>query len=234
MLEVKNLSKKIGNKTALKNVSFTAPVGEISLFLGHSGGGKSTLLRTICSLEEYQEGCILYNEKKLTTLLNKNLVGMVFQHFNLFEHLSVERNITLCLEKCLKKNKTEAKDIAYTFLDQYGLSDKAKNSVAKLSGGEKQRLAIARTLSLDPSIICFDEPTSALDPILSIQVREMLEDLCKKGKTVLVATHDMNLALKLQANIHFMCKGALVESCTTFEFEKNKEQFPSISSFLSL
>ncbi len=230
MLKVKNLSKKIGNAFALQGVNFCAQKGELLLFLGHSGAGKSTLLRTLCNLEDYEEGVISYNGHCIN-----NHVGMVFQHFNLFEHLTVERNITLPLEKCLKKTKKEATETAFFLLDQYGLLDKAKNSVLTLSGGEKQRLAIARTLSLNPQIICFDEPTSALDPLLATQIRGTLEDLCEQGKIVLVATHDMTLASKLKKyTLHFMKNGSIVESCKSDEFYKDKESFPSMSSFLSL
>ena len=196
MFEIHDLVKKVpSGRTLLSHISFSIPSGGIGVFLGDSGAGKSTLLRVICDLEHYESGVFLLDGKpiQLSLAVKNHLIGMVFQHFNLFEHLNAEENITIALVKTKNISPKKASEKAFALLEQYGLMAHAQSPVQKLSGGQKQRLAIARTIALDPKIICLDEPTSALDPILTHQVASLLAQFAKEGRTVLLATHDMNL-----------------------------------------
>lgn len=205
MLKVKNLSKKISGKMLLNNVSFTLEPGQIAILTGPSGGGKSTLLRVLNGLEKYDSGTF-----ELSSPVDG--IGMVFQHFNLFEHLTVEENITLPLRKCKGKSHEEAKLIAHELLLRYELQDKVNIRVHKLSGGQKQRLAIARTLALNPTVICMDEPTSALDPRLTKQVASYICELAAEGKGVLLATHDVGLLEHLNGQHFVMDNGSMTTS----------------------
>lgn len=235
MLTVKGLKKKIGNKQILNDVNFELPRGQIGIFLGGSGVGKSTLLRVLNNLEAYDSGEFAFEDKLLDlTKVNKDhTVGMVFQHFNLFEHLNVMENITLALIKLQHRSKEEAAHIAQTLLERYGLGDKATSSVHKLSGGQKQRLAIARTIALNPQVICLDEPTSALDPQLTNQVANYIGEMAQDHRVVLIATHDMNLATKLDGILFLMHKGAIVESVTTNKYNQNPKNYPLIQAFVN-
>ncbi len=155
---------------------------------------------------------------------------MVFQHFNLFEHLSVEENITLPL-LIQKKSKEEAKQIAKGLLKRYGLEDKAEMSSQKLSGGQKQRLAIARSLALNPQIICLDEPTSALDPTLTNQIAQYIKELAQEGRIVLITTHDMSLVDQLEASWFLMREGTIKEHCLAEEYKADSTRFPLLQDF---
>lgn len=234
MFKVKNLNKAVNNKPILRNVNFEVEHGQVAIFLGGSGVGKSTLLRVLNHLEGYETGEFSLDEVPLDlTQVNKNhTVGMVFQHFNLFEHLSVEENITLALMKVKGISKQEAEEIASNLLIRYGLEDKKKSGIHKLSGGQKQRLAIARTLALDPKIICLDEPTSALDPLLTTQVAKSISELAADHRIVLVATHDMQLVKHLDAKIFLMKEGSIVESCLKKDYEEDPTAFPYLQCFL--
>lgn len=234
MLKIKNLSKKIQGKTILDDLSFQIAPGSIAIFLGGSGVGKSTLLRVLNNLEGYDSGSFTLENAPLDikSVNQKHTVGMVFQHFNLFEHLSAEENIMLALTTCKGMEKEKAREIALQFLKRYGLEDKAKMSVHKISGGQKQRLAIARTLALDPKIICLDEPTSALDPRLTAQVAKWMTELAAEGRIVLLTTHDMGLLEFLEGQLFLMEKGSIVESAVKSASGCNFASFPKLHSFL--
>jgi len=178
---------------------------------------------------------VLLNGKKLNlNAVNKtHLVGMVFQQFNLFEHLTIEQNIMLPLEKILGKNRLEAERITHSLLSHYGLENLKNKYPMQLSGGQKQRLAIARTIALKPKIICLDEPTSALDPLLTTHVANTIQELAGEGYIVLVASHDVGLLKKLNCTIYLMSEGKIVETAPSADFKNNQEQFPLISKFIT-
>ncbi len=234
MLEIKNLTKIYNDKKILDNVSLTVGRGEIALMLGQSGVGKSTLLRVLSNLEQADTGTITLDGAALDLTANPttHTVGMVFQQFNLFEHLTVEENITLPLEKVLNKPHHEAQKIAQELLAQYGLLEKKDMYIVGLSGGQKQRLAIARTLAMKPRIICMDEPTSALDPFLTSHVASAIQELASQGYIVLVASHDTALIDKLRCTIYLMQAGCVIESAKSDEFKKNKENYPILNKFV--
>lgn len=197
VLEIKSISKSFNKIKILNNFSLEVDTGEIVSIIGPSGIGKSTLLRCICGLEKIDYGEIIIKENRLNskkTKLAYLAVGMVFQDYNLFPQYSILDNITLPLIKVLRISKTEAKEIAKQILLQMDLIEKINSYPYQLSGGEKQRLAIARTLAVNPKIICFDEPTSALDPKLIKQVFKIIKELSKKGTAVLIVTHDIKFA----------------------------------------
>lgn len=231
MLEIKNLSKKYGSKVVLNNVSLAVKPGEIAFLLGSSGVGKSTLLRILNNLETYESGAMLLGEKPLSE--HPHAVGMVFQQWNLFEHMTVERNITFALEKAAHKTPEEATRIAASLLEKYGLADKSQTYISHLSGGQKQRLAIARSLALKPYVVCMDEPTSALDPLLTNYVAQAIQDLATEGYIVLVASHDTSLLKQLNCTIYLMDKGTIVQSASSAGFQENENAFPLIKQFVA-
>jgi len=232
MFEVMNLNKIIKGRAILNDLSFKLKKGEVGIFLGKSGVGKSTLLRILNHLESADSGKVIL-EGNVLDLSKANNIGLVFQHFNLFEHLNVEENITLCLRKVLGKTADEAHTIAFALLKRYGLEEKAKSSVQKLSGGQKQRLAIARTLALNPEVICLDEPTSALDPLLTQQMAQYISELAHEGKTVLITTHDLGLVEKLQGTLFLMQAGKIVETCASEAYKSKSSDYPLLDAFLS-
>lgn len=204
VLEVKNISKSFNKIKILNKFSLEVKKGEIVSIIGPSGIGKSTLLRCICGLEKIDDGEIIINENRLNFKKIKlaNLaVGMVFQDYNLFPQYSILDNITLPLIKVLKITKIEATEIAKKILLQMDLLEKINSYPYQLSGGEKQRLAIARTLAVNPKIICFDEPTSALDPKLVKQIFNIIKELSKKGTAILIVTHDIKFANEISDKI---------------------------------
>lgn len=223
MLKIQNLTKTFHKKVILDNVSLSLEKGEIALLLGASGVGKSTLLRILNNLEAADSGAITQSEPLR--------IGMVFQHFNLFGHLSVERNITLALEKVVGLPASEAQEIAHELLEKFGLRDKAQLAVTRLSGGQKQRLAIARALALNPHVLCMDEPTSALDPGLTDSVAKHMQALAQEGYSLLVATHDMRLLDKLSCTLYLMDKGEIIETAHSSQFKENPERFPALYGF---
>lgn len=237
MLKVEHLYKMIQKKAILNDVSFEVPRGTIAIFLGESGVGKSSLLRVLNKLESYDSGSFNLDGAALSldSMHHQHLIGMVFQHFNLFEHLNVEENITLALIHCLKKPPEEAKAIAIQLLERYGLADKKHLRIQKLSGGQKQRLAIARSLAVNPQIICLDEPTSALDPRLTKQVAQSILDLTDEGRIVLMATHDVHLPsyLKEKSILFLMQKGAIVEKVHAADYYANPQKHSLIYHFLN-
>lgn len=230
MLSIKNVSKKFGSKNILDNVSLSVERGEIALLLGSSGVGKSTLLRMLNNLETMDSGSIELDGNQITR--EHHSVGMVFQQFNLFEHLNVLENITLALEKVLCMPRQQAYERAHTLLKQFGLEAKAHARVNHLSGGQKQRLAIARTLALQPVVVCMDEPTSALDPQLAGYVAKTIQDLAHQGYIVLVASHDTRLVAGLCASMYLMSNGTIIEQGTSEQLKEDGDRFPFINQFI--
>lgn len=204
VLEIKNISKSFNNRTILKDFSLDVSQGEIVSIIGDSGAGKSTLLRCINALEMIDSGEIIINNNAIS---KKNLkqarldVGMVFQDYNLFPNYSVLKNVTLPLTRVLNINKQEAEIKARELLSQMNLLKRCDAYPYQLSGGEKQRLAIARTLATNPKVICFDEPTSALDPKLVKQIFKIIKELAGSGKAILIVTHDIKFANEISNKI---------------------------------
>ncbi|MGY3750364.1 amino acid ABC transporter ATP-binding protein [Vagococcus acidifermentans] len=204
MLEIKNVSKSFGDKKVLDNFTISMNLGEILAVVGPSGGGKTTLLRCISGLEEMDTGDILIEGEKVDPQRpqeEKNRIGVVFQEFNLFPHLSVMDNLILAPVLVSEKSKAAAKTEAQTILNNLGLGDKAGNYPFQLSGGQKQRVAIARALLMKPRVLCYDEPTSALDPALRDSVAENILLLKEENVTQIIVTHDHEFAKKVADQI---------------------------------
>jgi ABC-type polar amino acid transport system ATPase subunit len=218
IIVVRNVSKQFGSTVcALKNVSLTIERGKVVVIIGPSGSGKSTLLRCINHMEIETEGEIWIDGERLTRDDNKiNSVradiGMVFQHFNLYPHLTVLENITLAQRIVRKLGKQEAETIAMEQLTRVGIAEKAQNYPAQLSGGQQQRVAIARALAMKPKIMLFDEPTSALDPEMIKEVLDVMLDLARAGITMVVVTHEMGFARAAADEVFFMDEGRLIEN----------------------
>ncbi|AHG63822.1 amino acid ABC transporter ATP-binding protein [Advenella mimigardefordensis] len=229
ILDVSGLCKKYGNTDVLRGVNLQVREGELACIIGPSGSGKSTMLRCCNLLESPTSGNIIAASHEL---MNPEIdinrmrqdVGMVFQQFNLYPHLSALNNVTLALRKVQNKSKDEAQDIAMQALDQVGLKNKAMSKPGELSGGQQQRVAIARAVALKPRIILFDEPTSALDPELVDDVLNVMCDLRKRGMTMVVVTHEMAFAHAAADKVIFMDEGVVVESGTAADiFERPRE-----------
>lgn len=215
-VKVRELKKSFGNNEVLKSIDMNVASGEVVCIIGPSGSGKSTLLRCLNRLEDINGGSVNINGvdvSKDDTNINKvrENIGMVFQHFNLFPHLTVKGNITLAPVETGKLSKAEADEKALALLDQVGLSDKADAYPSSLSGGQKQRVAIARALAMDPDIMLFDEPTSALDPEMVGDVLNVMKDLAAQGMTMVVVTHEMGFAREVGDRVIFMDGGYIVE-----------------------
>ena len=216
IIEIEKVSKFFGDLRALHEVDFDVGRGEVVVIVGPSGSGKSTLLRCINHLEKPTSGHITIDGEKMTD--NKKEInriraeiGMVFQQFNLFPHLTVLRNVTLAQEQVRKRKKDEAEEIARAQLERVGIPEKADNFPAQLSGGQQQRVAIARALAMDPKIMLFDEPTSALDPEMIKEVLDVMLDLADEGMTMCVVTHEMGFGRAASDRIVFMDEGQIVE-----------------------
>ncbi len=235
MLKINQLTKSFGSKNILNDINLTIKKGEIAVFLGSSGVGKSTLLRILNNLETINSGTITLDNKELdlATINTTHTVGMVFQHFNLFDHLTVEQNITLPLERILKKSPSDAIKLAHHLLNRYGLLDKNNKYAFQLSGGQKQRLAIARAIAMEPKIICLDEPTSALDPVLTSYVANNIQQLATDGYIVLVATHDTDLIAKLNCTIYLMSEGSIIETAQSEDLKNDPDSYPKIKKFIA-
>lgn len=216
LIEVSKVSKKFGNGTqALKQVSLTVERGEVLCIVGPSGSGKSTLLRTLNALEEISDGDIhvdglSVHARKADLNHLRTHVGMVFQQFNLFPHMTALENVMLAPLKVLGQSKAEVRTRAEQLLAKVGLADKAESYPAQLSGGQQQRVAIARALAMQPSIMLFDEPTSALDPEMVGEVLEVMKTLAKEGMTMCVVTHEMGFARAVAHRVLFMDHGEIV------------------------
>ena len=236
-IHVEHLKKNFGNLEVLRDVSTDIYEGEVVVILGPSGSGKSTFLRCLNRLEEITGGTVIVDGHDLTdkkTDLNKvrENVGMVFQHFNLFNNLNVMGNMTLAPVELKKATKGEAKEKALHLLNRVGLSDKAEAYPAQLSGGQKQRVAIARALAMDPDIMLFDEPTSALDPEMVGEVLQVMKQLAAEGMTMVVVTHEIGFAREVASRVIFMEGGYIVEEGTPDEVINHPKQQRTID-FLS-
>ncbi len=215
-IDVRGLHKYFGENQVLKGIDFHVDEGEVVCVIGPSGSGKSTLLRCVNRLEEPTKGQIIVEGVDVTdeeTDLDdiRTRIGIVFQQFNLFPHLSVLRNLTLAQQRVKKRSKSEATEVARRNLEKVGLSDKIDAYPAHLSGGQQQRVAIARALSMDPDMMLFDEPTSALDPELVGDVLGVMKDLAQEGMTMMVVTHEMGFAREVGDRVVFMDGGVVVE-----------------------
>ena len=237
LIEVKGLKKNFGSLEVLKGIDETIYKGEVVSIIGASGSGKSTFLRCLNRLEEPDEGTILFEgvditDKKVNIDKHRQKIGMVFQHFNVFPHLTVLDNITITpiLEKKIKKEEAEAE--AMKLLEAIGLADKAKEFPRKLSGGQKQRLAIVRALAMEPDVMLIDEPTSALDPEMVKEVLEVIKKLAEDGMTCVIVTHEMAFAKQISDRVLFVDEGIIKESGSPEQvFDHPKD--PRLIEFLS-
>ncbi len=227
-IEIRNMNKWYGDFHVLKNINLEVTRGEKIVICGPSGSGKSTLIRCINRLEEHQQGDIVVDGTELTNDL-KNIdavrreVGMVFQHFNLFPHLTVRENCTLAPIWVRKTPKAEAEATAMEFLERVKIPEQADKYPGQLSGGQQQRVAIARSLCMRPNIMLFDEPTSALDPEMIKEVLDTMVSLAEEGITMLCVTHEMGFAKQVADRVIFMDEGEVIESNTPHEFFDNPQ-----------
>lgn len=237
MITVKNLYKDFGEVKVLKDICATINEGEKIAVIGPSGSGKSTFLRCLNMLDLPTAGTIIVDGEEITAPgvdLNqvRAKMGMVFQHFNLFPHLTVLENITLAPTTLGLMNAAQAKEKAYALLDRVGLREKADVYPIKLSGGQKQRIAIARALAMNPEIMLFDEPTSALDPEMIGEVLDVMQELAEEGMTMVVVTHEMGFARRVASQIFFMDEGRIAEEGTPKDIFENPQN-PRTKEFLS-
>jgi polar amino acid transport system ATP-binding protein len=218
IIQINNVSKSFGAVEALRGVSLSVNRGEVVIIIGPSGSGKSTLLRCINRLEEYDEGSIIVDGIPLTNAENINTVrtevGMVFQSFNLFPHLTVLENISLAQRIVRKRDKADAERVSRQLLKKVGIPEKADAYPMQLSGGQQQRVAIARALAMNPKIMLFDEPTSALDPEMIQEVLDVMEALAKEGMTMVVVSHEMGFARAAADRAILMDGGLIIEEAT--------------------
>jgi len=223
MIELRNVSKWYGDFQVLNDCSTMVSKGEVVVVCGPSGSGKSTLIKCVNGLEEFQKGEIQFDgisvgDKKTDLPKLRSKIGMVFQNFELYPHLSVVKNIKLAQLKVLKRSVEEADKKTIQLLERVGLADQALKFPAQLSGGQQQRVAIARALAMDPIAMLFDEPTSALDPEMINEVLDVMVELAKDGMTMMVVTHEMGFARRVANRIIFMDEGRIEEDCSTDEF----------------
>jgi glutamate/aspartate transport system ATP-binding protein len=223
MIEINNVSKWYGTFQVLTDCTTKVDKGEVVVVCGPSGSGKSTLIKTVNGLEPFQKGDITVDgvpvgDKKTNLSKLRSRIGMVFQNFELFPHLSITDNLTIGQVKVLGRNTEEARTKGLKYLDRVGLIAQKDKYPGQLSGGQQQRVAIARALSMDPIAMLFDEPTSALDPEMINEVLDVMVLLAKEGMTMMVVTHEMGFARKVANRVIFMDQGAIVEDCTKDEF----------------
>ena len=227
IIRTENLCKYYGeNIRALDGVTAEIKRGEVVVVIGPSGSGKSTFLRSLNLLESATSGSVYFEgvditDSKVNINLHRRKMGMVFQQFNLFPHMTVLRNLTLAPMKLLKKSKEEAEKRAMELLERVGLADRAEAFPSQLSGGQKQRVAIVRALCMDPDVMLFDEPTSALDPEMVGEVLDVMKKLAQDGMTMVVVTHEMGFAKDVADRVVFMCDGKILEENTPEEFFTN-------------
>lgn len=239
MIEIKNVSKWYGSFQVLTDCTTSVNKGEVVVVCGPSGSGKSTLIKTVNALEPFQKGDVIVDgtsAKVVGAELSKlrSRVGMVFQHFELFPHLTVTENLTLAQIKVLGRSKADAMTKGIALLDRVGLSAHKDKYPGQLSGGQQQRVAIARALSMDPIVMLFDEPTSALDPEMVGEVLDVMVQLAQEGMTMMCVTHEMGFARKVSHRVIFMDKGRIVEDCPKDEFFGNPQaRSPRAQDFLS-
>ena len=228
MIEIKNISKWYGNFQVLKDCSVDVEKGEVVVVCGPSGSGKSTLIKTVNALEPFQKGEIIVDgisvgDPKTNLPQLRSRVGMVFQHFELFPHLSIRENLVLAQMKVLGRGREEATERGLKLLDRVGLLKHADKFPGQMSGGQQQRVAIARALAMDPICMLFDEPTSALDPEMINEVLSCMKDLAKDGMTMLCVTHEMGVAREVSDRVIFMDHGVILEEGTPEQFFTNPQ-----------
>ena len=236
MITVSNLCKSFGGLEVLKGVNVEIDKGDVICVIGPSGSGKSTFLRCLNLLEVPTGGQILFNgvditDKSCNINLHRQKMGMVFQHFNLFPHMTILRNMTLAPVKLLHKSQEEADAQALKLLQRVGLGDRGNAYPAQLSGGQKQRVAIVRALMMEPEVMLFDEPTSALDPEMVGEVLEVMKELAHDGMTMVVVTHEMGFAREVGSRVLFMADGKLVEQGTPEQIFEHPQN-PRLQDFL--
>ncbi len=238
MIDVKGLSKKFRRTTVLRNIDATIEKGEKVVIIGPSGSGKSTFLRCLNLMERPTAGKIFFDGQEITALKERDIdrvrqrMGMVFQHFNLFPHLTIQKNITLAPVKLGIMTQGEADKKASELLRRGGLPAKAEAFPAQLCGGQKQRIAIARALAMNPEVMLFDEPTSALDPEMVGEVLQLMKQLADDGMTMIVVTHEMGFAKEVASRVLFMDEGQILEENAPRQFFGNPKN-PRLKEFLS-
>ncbi len=237
LIRVENLQKSFGKLEVLKGIHLEICKGEVVAIIGPSGSGKSTLLRSLNLLEEPTGGHIYFEgvditDRKVDINVHRRKMGMVFQQFNLFPHMTVLRNMTLAPVKLLKLSEAEAKERALSLLDRVGLKDRADAYPSQLSGGQKQRVAIVRALCMQPDVLLFDEPTSALDPEMVGEVLDVMRSLADSGMTMVVVTHEMGFAREVASRVLFMDEGIIQEQAEPRAFFENPQN-PRLRDFLS-
>jgi len=226
IVEIKNLNKWFGKNHILKNVNLSVDKGEVVVILGPSGSGKSTLLRCINRLEPVNSGEIrvdkdIITDPKINIFEARKKIGVVFQHFNLFPHLSVLKNITIGCTEVLKMSNEKADQIAKQLLKRVGIGEKIDSYPSKISGGQKQRVAIARALAMQPQVMMFDEPTSALDPEMIEEVLNVIKDLAKEDRTMILVTHEIGFAREAADRAIFIDGGEIIEEGSPKDFFSN-------------
>ena len=237
IIEVKDLKKSFGTLQVLKGINTEVQKGEVVVVIGPSGSGKSTFLRCLNLLETPTAGSIYVDGAEITDPkcdinLHRQKMGMVFQHFNLFNNMTILRNMTLAPMTLLKKSKEDAEAQALAMLRRVGLEDKANAYPSQLSGGQKQRIAIVRALCMDPEVMLFDEPTSALDPEMVGEVLDVMKELAQDGMTMVVVTHEMGFAREVGSRVLFMDEGVIMEENEPHEFFANPK-CERLQSFLA-
>lgn len=237
MIDVKHLSKSFGDHLVLDDISEHVSPGENVVIIGPSGSGKSTFLRCLNLLEQPTAGTITFagteiTDPKVNIDAMRRQMGMVFQHFNLFNNMTILRNLTLAPMTLLKKSKEDAEAQALALLRRVGLEDKANAYPSQLSGGQKQRIAIVRALCMDPEVMLFDEPTSALDPEMVGEVLDVMKELAQDGMTMVVVTHEMGFAREVGSRVLFMDEGVIMEENEPHEFFANPK-CERLQSFLA-
>ena len=237
IIEVKDLKKSFGTLQVLKGINTEVQKGEVVVVIGPSGSGKSTFLRCLNLLETPTAGSIYVDGAEITDPkcdinLHRQNMGMVFQHFNLFNNMTILRNMTLAPMTLLKKSKEDAEARALALLRRVGLEDKASAYPSQLSGGQKQRIAIVRALCMDPEVMLFDEPTSALDPEMVGEVLDVMKELAQDGMTMVVVTHEMGFAREVGSRVLFMDEGVIMEENEPHEFFANPK-CERLQSFLA-
>lgn len=239
LISVKHLVKEYNNGEvkALDDCNMDVKRGEVVAIIGPSGSGKSTMLRSLNLLETPTSGSIFFNgvdlsDKSVDINLHRQKMGMVFQHFNLFPHMTVKKNITLAPVQLKLKTQAQADELALKLLERVGLADKANEYPAMLSGGQKQRIAIVRALAMEPEVMLFDEPTSALDPEMVGEVLDVMKELAHQGMTMVVVTHEMGFAREVGDRVLFMADGMILEEGTPEQLFEHPQN-PRLKDFLS-
>lgn len=237
LIKVDNLKKSFGEVEVLKGISTEIKKGDVVVVIGPSGSGKSTFLRTLNLLEEPTDGTICFEgtditDPKVNINVHRQKMGMVFQQFNLFPHMTILKNMTIAPMKLLKRSKEESEAKAMELLKKVGLDDRANSYPSQLSGGQKQRIAIVRALCMEPDVMLFDEPTSALDPEMVGEVLQVMKNLADDGMTMVIVTHEMGFAREVANRVLFIDEGIIMEENEPKEFFDNPKN-PRLKEFLS-